>query len=158
MLLVSIRKFFPSCKSRSATLTSLHCVDLSLLSFLQAIALLRICEDRLAEGHIPGGSHRPVEDTPKKSDKEVAEFYWFPMLAGLSELTSDPRPDVRSCALEVGNASLTAQRKRSEHLWTLLEAPFQDELVSPKDRMHCFPWDSLRPTERALRLFQGPTL
>jgi guanine nucleotide-exchange factor len=70
----------------------------------QAIALLRICEDRLAEGHIPGGNHRPVEEAPKKSDKDVAEYYWFPMLAGLSELTSDPRPDVRSCALEVGIA------------------------------------------------------
>ncbi|KAJ7980503.1 Brefeldin A-inhibited guanine nucleotide-exchange protein like [Quillaja saponaria] len=41
---------------------------------LKAIALLRICEDRLAEGLIPGG---------------------------LSDLTTDPRPEVRSCALEV---------------------------------------------------------
>jgi guanine nucleotide-exchange factor len=31
----------------------------------------------------------------------VTEHYWFPMLAGLSDLTSDPRPEVRSCALEV---------------------------------------------------------
>lgn len=32
---------------------------------------------------------------------DVAEHYWFPMLVGLSELTSDPRTEVRNCALEV---------------------------------------------------------
>lgn len=32
---------------------------------------------------------------------DVTEHYWFPMLAGLSDLTTDPRPEVRSCALEV---------------------------------------------------------
>ena len=32
---------------------------------------------------------------------DVTEHYWFPMLAGLSDLTSDSRPEVRSCALEV---------------------------------------------------------
>lgn len=32
---------------------------------------------------------------------DVTEHYWFPMLAGLSDLTSDPRAEVRSCALEV---------------------------------------------------------
>lgn len=34
-------------------------------------------------------------------DQEVAEHYWFPMLSGLSELISDPRTEVRNCALEV---------------------------------------------------------
>lgn len=32
---------------------------------------------------------------------DVTEHYWFPMLAGLSDLTSDPRAEVCSCALEV---------------------------------------------------------
>lgn len=32
---------------------------------------------------------------------DVTEHYWYAMLAGLSDLTSDPRPQVRSCALEV---------------------------------------------------------
>lgn len=68
---------------------------------LKAIALLRICEDRLAEGRIPGGALRIVEDTGKGPDVEVAEYYWFPMLAGLSDLTSDARIEVRNCALEV---------------------------------------------------------
>ncbi|XP_042503350.1 brefeldin A-inhibited guanine nucleotide-exchange protein 5 [Macadamia integrifolia] len=65
---------------------------------LKAIALLRICEDRLAEGLIPGGALKPID---ADSTFDVTEHYWFPMLAGLSDLTSDPRAEVRNCALEV---------------------------------------------------------
>ncbi|KAG0481491.1 hypothetical protein HPP92_012349 [Vanilla planifolia] len=67
---------------------------------LKAIALLRICEDRLAEGLIPGGALKPVDVDPE-ANFEVTEHYWFPMLAGLSDLTLDSRSEVRSCALEV---------------------------------------------------------
>ncbi|KAK7291769.1 hypothetical protein RIF29_07169 [Crotalaria pallida] len=67
---------------------------------LKAIALLRICEDRLAEGLIPGGALMPI-DADSDATLDVTEHYWFPMLAGLSDLTSDQRPEVRSCALEV---------------------------------------------------------
>ncbi|XP_027369107.1 brefeldin A-inhibited guanine nucleotide-exchange protein 5 isoform X1 [Abrus precatorius] len=67
---------------------------------LKAIALLRICEDRLAEGLIPGGALMPI-DANLDATLDVTEHYWFPMLAGLSDLTSDQRPEVRSCALEV---------------------------------------------------------
>nr|GMD32210.1 brefeldin A-inhibited guanine nucleotide-exchange protein 5 [Ipomoea batatas] len=67
---------------------------------LKAIALLRICEDRLAEGLIPGGALKPIDDNADTSS-DVTEHYWFPMLAGLSDLTSDPRLEVRNCALEV---------------------------------------------------------
>ncbi|PKA52423.1 Brefeldin A-inhibited guanine nucleotide-exchange protein 5 [Apostasia shenzhenica] len=67
---------------------------------LKAIALLRICEDRLAEGLIPGGALKPV-DTDPEVNCEVTEHYWFPMLAGLSDLTLDSRSEVRNCALEV---------------------------------------------------------
>ncbi|EOA23306.1 hypothetical protein CARUB_v10019080mg [Capsella rubella] len=67
---------------------------------LKAIALLRICEDRLAEGLIPGGVLKPV-DTNEDETFDVTEHYWFPMLAGLSDLTSDFRAEVRNCALEV---------------------------------------------------------
>ncbi|XP_022146951.1 brefeldin A-inhibited guanine nucleotide-exchange protein 5 isoform X2 [Momordica charantia] len=67
---------------------------------LKAIALLRICEDRLAEGLIPGGALKPIHDSADPAF-DVTEHYWFPMLAGLSDLTSDSRPEVRSCALEV---------------------------------------------------------
>ncbi|KAM7275135.1 hypothetical protein ACFE04_017001 [Oxalis oulophora] len=67
---------------------------------LKAVALLRICEDRLAEGLIPSGGLNPI-DKARDGTFDVTEHYWFPMLAGLSDLTSDPRPEVRSCALEV---------------------------------------------------------
>ncbi|KAJ4835000.1 Brefeldin A-inhibited guanine nucleotide-exchange protein 5 [Turnera subulata] len=67
---------------------------------LKAIALLRICEDRLAEGLIPGGALKPIDDNVEVTF-DVTEHYWFPMLAGLSDLISDQRPEVRSCALEV---------------------------------------------------------
>ncbi|KAI4335137.1 hypothetical protein L6164_013811 [Bauhinia variegata] len=67
---------------------------------LKAIALLRICEDRLAEGLIPGGALKPI-NADVDATIDVTEYYWFPMLAGLSDLTSDQRPEVRSCALEV---------------------------------------------------------
>ncbi|KAL0402578.1 UNVERIFIED_CONTAM: Brefeldin A-inhibited guanine nucleotide-exchange protein 5, partial [Sesamum latifolium] len=67
---------------------------------LKAIALLRICENRLAEGLIHGGSLKPI-DIPADGTRDVIEHYWSPMLAGLSDLTSDPRSEVRNCALEV---------------------------------------------------------
>lgn len=35
------------------------------------------------------------------SDKDEHVYFWFPLLAGLSELTFDPRPDIRYSALEV---------------------------------------------------------
>lgn len=35
------------------------------------------------------------------SDKDEHMYFWFPLLAGLSELTFDPRPDIRYSALEV---------------------------------------------------------
>ncbi|KAL2227840.1 UNVERIFIED_CONTAM: Brefeldin A-inhibited guanine nucleotide-exchange protein 5 [Sesamum indicum] len=67
---------------------------------LKAIALLRICENRLAEGLIHGGSLKPI-DIPADGTRDLIEHYWSPMLAGLSDLTSDPRSEVRNCALEV---------------------------------------------------------
>ena len=45
------------------------------------------------------------------SDKDEHMYFWFPLLAGLSELTFDPRPDIRYSALEVS-------------AW-VLHAPFQ---------------------------------
>lgn len=35
------------------------------------------------------------------SDKDEHIYFWFPLLAGLSELTFDPRKDIRYSALEV---------------------------------------------------------
>ncbi|THG19483.1 hypothetical protein TEA_007208 [Camellia sinensis var. sinensis] len=47
-----------------------------------------------------GGALKPI-DVSMDTTYDVTEHYWFPMLAGLSDLTSDPRPEVRNCALEV---------------------------------------------------------
>ncbi|KAL3654009.1 Brefeldin A-inhibited guanine nucleotide-exchange protein 5 [Castilleja foliolosa] len=67
---------------------------------LKAIALLRICENRLAEDLITRGSMNPII-TKANVTVDVTEYYWFPMLAGLSDLTSDSRSEVSNCALEV---------------------------------------------------------
>ncbi|PIA33203.1 hypothetical protein AQUCO_04200152v1 [Aquilegia coerulea] len=84
---------------------------------LKAIALLRICEDRLAEGLIPGGALKPI-DVDADIAFDVTEHYWFPMLAGLSDLTSDPRSEVRNCALEVLFDLLNERgRKFSSAFW-----------------------------------------
>ncbi|XP_074575032.1 brefeldin A-inhibited guanine nucleotide-exchange protein 5 [Curcuma longa] len=84
---------------------------------LKAIALLRICEDRLAEGFIPGGALKPV-DGGLESNFDITEHYWFPMLAGLSDLTLDSRLEVRNCALEVLFDLLNERgRKFSSAFW-----------------------------------------
>ncbi|KAL6565292.1 hypothetical protein OROGR_002243 [Orobanche gracilis] len=67
---------------------------------LKAIALLRICENRLAEDLILGGSPKPI-NTKTNETFDVTEHYWFPMLGCLSDLTSDSRSEVSNCALEV---------------------------------------------------------
>ncbi|CAH9130093.1 unnamed protein product [Cuscuta epithymum] len=67
---------------------------------LKAIALIHICEDRLAEGFIVGGSLESYDTSAVKS-YHIREDYWFPILAGLSDLTSDQRLEVKNCALEV---------------------------------------------------------
>ncbi|KAG8080106.1 hypothetical protein GUJ93_ZPchr0007g4601 [Zizania palustris] len=58
---------------------------------LKAIALLRLHSWWCC---------KPVDVVPE-ANFDVTEHYWFPMLAGLSDLTLDPRPEVRHCALEV---------------------------------------------------------
>lgn len=52
------------------------------------------------QGFIPGGAIKPIDVVPE-ANFDVTEHYWFPMLAGLSDLTLDSRPEVRHCALEV---------------------------------------------------------
>jgi hypothetical protein len=50
----------------------------------------------------PGGSLRPVgQGRIRFTDKDEHMYFWFPLLAGLSELTFDPRPEIRYSALEV---------------------------------------------------------
>ena len=53
-------------------------------------------------------------------------YFWFPLLAGLSELTFDPRPDIRYSALEVSAST-------PDDL--LLHQTF--DLLSTHDQQHC---------------------
>lgn len=55
----------------------------------------------IIQGFIPGGAVKPIDVVPEEANFDVTEHYWFPMLAGLSDLTLDSRPEVRHCALEV---------------------------------------------------------
>ena len=87
---------------------------------LNALAFLRFCALKLAEGALGDLeetvasekqliSDGVVEITPTKSTKATTCFtdadahthFWFPLLAGLSELTFDPRTEIRTSALEV---------------------------------------------------------
>lgn len=52
------------------------------------------------KGLIPEGALKPVGDR-LDTKFDFTEHYWFPMLAGLSDLTLDSRLEVRNCALEV---------------------------------------------------------
>ncbi|KAL7148741.1 hypothetical protein ABFS83_06G199500 [Erythranthe nasuta] len=84
---------------------------------LKAIVLIRICADRLAEGLVPDGSLKPL-DIKAGETFHLTEQYLFPMLAGLSELTSDQRSEVRNCALEVLFDLLNERgRKFSSSFW-----------------------------------------
>ncbi|KAL0298544.1 UNVERIFIED_CONTAM: Brefeldin A-inhibited guanine nucleotide-exchange protein 5 [Sesamum radiatum] len=63
-------------------------------------SIRRLILNCIVGGLIHGGSLKPI-DIPADGTHDVIEHYWSPMLAGLSDLTSDPRSEVRNCALEV---------------------------------------------------------
>ncbi|CAI9765193.1 unnamed protein product [Fraxinus pennsylvanica] len=80
---------------------------------LNAIGFLSFCAAKLSEGDlgketfgkVPPSS--PHESKDKKIDngesiyKVDHLYFWFPLLAGLSELSFDPRPEIRKSALQV---------------------------------------------------------
>tara|TARA_B110000977_G_scaffold151744_2_gene192641 strand:- start:10415 stop:16393 length:5979 start_codon:yes stop_codon:yes gene_type:complete len=97
---------------------------------LNAIAFLRFCALKLADGAIgnlelkggdgedqgesqgesesteqptqtPPSQTQKVKGTTSFTDSENHVYYWFPLLAGLSELTFDRRSEIRRSALEV---------------------------------------------------------
>nr|XP_043629578.1 brefeldin A-inhibited guanine nucleotide-exchange protein 2-like [Erigeron canadensis] len=90
---------------------------------LSAIGFLRLCAAKLAEGdigfsmnkekkasEIVGSPHHvqsPHQGNTMKyeidelPDKEDHLHFWFPLLAGLSELSFDPRSEIRQSALQV---------------------------------------------------------
>ncbi|KAJ4774201.1 Brefeldin A-inhibited guanine nucleotide-exchange protein 2 [Rhynchospora pubera] len=122
-----LRDYFPYItETESSTFTD--CVN-CLIAFtnsrfnkdisLNAIGFLRFCAAKLAEGDIGSASRSkekasstsapPSPHTSKDGkqdgvlfvDKDDHLHFWYPLLAGLSELTFDLRPEIRKSALQV---------------------------------------------------------
>ncbi|XVF73387.1 hypothetical protein PTKIN_Ptkin12aG0197800 [Pterospermum kingtungense] len=120
-----IRDYFPYI-TETETTTFTDCVN-CLIAFtnsrfnkdisLNAIGFLRFCATKLAEGDLGSSSTNKESgkispSSPKKGedgrrengeimDKDDHIYFWFPLLAGLSELSFDPRPEIRKSALQV---------------------------------------------------------
>lgn len=123
-----VRDYFPYI-TETETTTFTDCVN-CLIAFtnsrfnkeisLNAIAFLRFCAAKLAEGDLGSSSRNRDKEAPGKitpsspqagkdrkhdngelTDKDDHLYFWFPLLAGLSELSFDPRPEIRKSALQV---------------------------------------------------------
>lgn len=123
-----VRDYFPYI-TETETTTFTDCVN-CLMAFtnsrfnkeisLNAIAFLRFCAAKLAEGDLGSSSRNRDKEAPGKitpsspqagkdrkhdngelTDKDDHLYFWFPLLAGLSELSFDPRPEIRKSALQV---------------------------------------------------------
>ncbi|KAL4188056.1 hypothetical protein AMTRI_Chr09g42220 [Amborella trichopoda] len=123
-----VRDYFPYI-TETETTTFTDCVN-CLIAFtnsnlnkdvsLNAIAFLRFCAVKLAEGDIGSTAKNRDKEVSAKSgltspqskkdgkveslrftDKDDHLYFWFPLLAGLSELSFDPRPEIRKSALQV---------------------------------------------------------
>ncbi|KAK9265382.1 hypothetical protein L1049_012507 [Liquidambar formosana] len=122
-----VRDYFPYI-TETETTTFTDCVN-CLIAFtnsrfnkdisLNAIAFLRFCAAKLAEGDLGSLSRKKDKEVSGKIsasspqtgkygkqysgelDKDDHLYFWFPLLAGLSELSFDPRPEIRKSALQV---------------------------------------------------------
>ncbi|RAL54079.1 hypothetical protein DM860_004550 [Cuscuta australis] len=121
-----VRDYFPYITETEST-TFTDCVN-CLIAFtnsrfnkdisLNAIGFLRFCAAKLAEGELGSSRNKdkessgkmspsPLKGKDKKNDngdfseKDDHVYFWFPLLAGLSELSFDPRPEIRKSALQV---------------------------------------------------------
>ncbi|PIA49931.1 hypothetical protein AQUCO_01300573v1 [Aquilegia coerulea] len=118
-----VRDYFPYI-TETETTTFTDCVN-CLIAFtnsrfnkdisLNAIGFLRFCATKLAEGDLNSPTKSKDKDSSGKfylssthtgKDGKQAEYpdhlyFWFPLLAGLSELSFDPRPEIRKSALQV---------------------------------------------------------
>ncbi|KAG7028659.1 Brefeldin A-inhibited guanine nucleotide-exchange protein 2 [Cucurbita argyrosperma subsp. argyrosperma] len=136
-----IRDYFPYI-TETETTTFTDCVN-CLIAFtnnrfnkdisLNAIAFLRFCATKLAEGDLGFSSRNKDKELAGKSsslsprrakdgkhdaemtDKDNHLYFWFPLLAGLSELSFDPRPEIRKSALQV----LFDTLRKHGHLFSL---------------------------------------
>ena len=116
-----VREYFPYI-TETETTTFTDCVR-CLITFtnsrfnsdvsLNAIAFLRFCAVKLAEGGLvcnerseEGDLSTPPVDKDASdgqlfTDRDDHASYWIPLLTGLSKLTSDPRSAIRKSSLEV---------------------------------------------------------
>ncbi|KAG6728243.1 hypothetical protein I3843_02G144500 [Carya illinoinensis] len=123
-----VRDYFPYI-TETETTTFTDCVN-CLIAFtnnrfsedisLNAIAFLRFCATKLVEEDIGSSSRNKDKEASAKlspsspkfgkdgkqdkgdtEDKDDHVYFWFPLLAGLSELSFDPRPEIRKSALQV---------------------------------------------------------
>ncbi|KAL4621672.1 hypothetical protein ACB092_06G246200 [Castanea dentata] len=120
-----VRDYFPYI-TETETTTFTDCVN-CLIAFtnnrfnkdisLNAIGFLRFCATKLAEGDLGSSSRNKEKEASAKAlsptgkdgkqengemaDKDDHLYFWFPLLAGLSELSFDPRPEIRKSALQV---------------------------------------------------------
>ncbi|KAK2665759.1 hypothetical protein Ddye_004333 [Dipteronia dyeriana] len=116
-----VREYFPYI-TETETTTFTDCVR-CLLTFtnskfnsdvsLNAIAFLRFCAVKLAEGGLvcyeknivddssSQGANDDASDLQSFSDKDDHASFWFPLLTGISKLTSDTRSTIRKSSLEV---------------------------------------------------------
>lgn len=123
-----IRDYFPYI-TETETTTFTDCVN-CLVAFtnsrfnkdisLNAITFLRFCATKLAQGDLGSSARNKDKDASGKMspsspkigkdgkldhgempDKDDNLYFWFPLLAGLSELSFDPRPEIRKSALQV---------------------------------------------------------
>ena len=69
------------------------------------------------------------------SDKDEHIYFWFPLLAGLSELTFDPRTELRQSALGVRLGPPHPHRTSSYWAAAVLSATFLTHL---SDKVTCY--------------------
>lgn len=115
-----VREYFPYI-TETETVTFTDCVR-CLITFtssrfnsdvsLNAIAFLRFCAVKLAEGGLVCNEKSKENDAVLVSDEDALNCqnfsnkdellsFWIPLLTGLSKLTSDPRSAIRKSSLEV---------------------------------------------------------
>ncbi|GFY89806.1 SEC7-like guanine nucleotide exchange family protein [Actinidia rufa] len=116
-----VREYFPYI-TETETVTFTDCVR-CLITFtnsrfnsdvsLNAIAFLRFCAVKLAEGGLVCNEKNKIDDSSVSvgnsytsdgqifTEKDDHMSFWVPLLTGLSKLTSDPRAAIRKGALEV---------------------------------------------------------
>ncbi|EFJ17967.1 hypothetical protein SELMODRAFT_420360 [Selaginella moellendorffii] len=70
---------------------------------LNALAFLRFCALKLGEGELSTCRNSPekVPNTESGPEQDDHLFFWFPLLAGLAELTYDSRTAIRKSAVHV---------------------------------------------------------